>query len=214
VTRRFERSPFAFLALLAVAPYGLGAGCAAPDKFVWVESLPPAPDPVDTTGGPDGGAAGYRIDCGDLLDIRVFGEERVSGRARVRMDGGITLALVGDVAARGKTPYELSRELEHRLLTFMTSPSVTIGIEETHPALVTVLGEVAHPGVYPLALSSGVLQALASAGGLTENADDDQIYVVRKTLPTRVRFTYRALKDNEPSAVRFTLQTGDVVTVE
>jgi len=194
---RFSLIPF--LAAVSIA------ACGTPDKFVWVQNLPPA---VADHSGP------YRIDSGDLLDVRVYGEDRVSGKNRVRLDGGITLALIGDVQARGKTPLELSRELEQRFKSFLNAPSVTIGVEETHPVSVTVLGEVAHPGVFTLPTNSGVAQALASAGGLTDLASKDEIYVVRRTLAARVRFTYRALTTNDQSAANFTLQNDDVITVE
>lgn len=178
--------------------------CAPRGSYVWVQQLeqpPPAPTP-------------YVITAGDLLDVRVYEDERASAHTRVRRDGKVTLGLIGDVDAAGRTPERLAQEIAARLARFIQKPSVRVSVEETHPTLVTVLGEVGHPGVFTLAPGSGVLQALASAGGLTEFADEDRIYVVRKKPPLRVRFTYDALTHNDAKAVGFVLADGDVITIE
>lgn len=189
--------------LIAVAVFATTA-CAHEGPYVWAQSVPPQ------TGVP-----AYQISDGDLLDIHVFNEERLSGRLRVRTDGRITLPLLGDVEARGKTPMALAAELQTRLQQFIKEPTVTIGIEEAHPIEVTVLGEVAHQGVFQLPQRSTVLEALATAGGFTEDADRDSIFVVRMQPPLRVRFTYRfLLSPNSGAAALFPLQGGDVVTVE
>ena len=82
--------------------------CASSGEYTWVQDLPsgvtrPAP---------------YAIDEGDLLDIRVYNEPSISGRARVRSDGKVTIALVGDVMARGKTPDVLARKADGKLLLY------------------------------------------------------------------------------------------------
>ena len=91
---------------------------------------------------------------------------------------------------------------------------MTVSLEDTRTPMVTVLGELVRPGVYPLEPGSGVLEAVANAGGLTEFADRESIYVVRKTPHLRVRFTYEALLWNDSRATSFRLAPGDVVTVE
>jgi len=179
-------------------------GCAGSHKYTWVQDLPPGMTRP----------AAYAIDEGDLLDIRVYNEPSISGRARVRSDGKVTIALIGDVEARGKTPNELAREVQARLQKFLQTPSVSIAIEETRPLTVTVMGEVGKPGVFTLSPNSGVLQALASAGGFSEYADDDSIYVVRRSPELRIRFTYEGLRDNAGGAADFVLKNGDLVMVE
>src|SRR5687768_5916400 len=78
------------------------AGCGASGEYTWVQDLPPGVTKP----------APYAVDEGDLLDIRVYNEPTISGRARVRSDGKVTIPLVGDVDARGKTPNELAREVQ------------------------------------------------------------------------------------------------------
>jgi polysaccharide export outer membrane protein len=138
---------------------------------------------------------------------------------------------VGDVAAAGKTPAALSRELATRFKEYVVSPMVTTTVEETLPTSVSVLGEVTHAGIYTLDASAGVLQALAAAGGFTEYASRDSIYVVRRgpvgldgagspspdtaaAPPPRVRFTFSSLVQGEGRAASFRLHAGDVVVVE
>jgi polysaccharide export outer membrane protein len=91
---------------------------------------------------------------------------------------------------------------------------VTVTVEETTPASVSVLGEVTRPGTYPLDPSAGVLQALAAAGGLTEYAGKSSIFVVRRAPPARVRFAFASLVQADSRAASFRLRAGDVVIVE
>jgi len=156
------------------------------------------------------------IHTGDIVNIRVFEQDAMSSRLKVRADGKIALPFLGDTEVRGKRPSDLASELEAKFKEYIRSPKVTVNIDEFQPVTVSVLGEVTHPGSYPLdPASAGVMQALAGAGGLTEYADKDRIFVVRK-IPSfhRIRFTLDALSGTEPRAVSFALQSGDVVVVE
>ena len=87
-------------------------------------------------------------------------------------------------------------------------------VEESQPTSVSVLGEVAHPGIYTVDPASGVLQALAAAGGFTDFASRDSIYVVRRAPTQRIRFSYSMLLDGDKRAESFRLHKGDVVVVE
>jgi polysaccharide export outer membrane protein len=194
-------------------------GCGG-GRYVWVDEVQ------------EPRAAGeYVIAQGDLVNVRVFNQDSMSARARVRSDGKIALPLLGDVEAAGKTPAALSRDLAARFKEYVVSPVVTITVDETQPTSVSVLGEVAHPGVYTLDPSAGVLQALAAAGGLTEYASRDAIYVVRRPPaaapgspvgapdaapkpPPRIRFTFASLVQGDPPAAAFRMRAGDVVVVE
>ena len=187
------------LAALLLAPLpGCGAG-----RYVWIDEVR------------EPRAEGeYAISSGDLVRVQVFNQESMSTRARVRSDGKIAVPLLGDVQASGKTSAMLSSELAGRFKEFVNAPIVTTTVEETQPTSVSVLGEVAHPGIYTLDPSSGVLQALAAAGGLTEYASRDAIYVVRRAAPPRIRFTFSSLVEGEGRSAAFRLRGGDVVVVE
>jgi len=163
---------------------------------------------------PDQTTDGYVIGSGDLLSVRVYNQENLSTHARVRSDGKIAMPLVGEVDVRGKAPAVLSKELETKLKEFMVSPTVTITVEETQATSVTVIGQVVHPGIYTVDATSGVLQALAVAGGFNDYASRGSIYVMRRSPAQRVRFTFTDLTRLEGQASMFRIRSGDVVVVE
>ena len=159
----------------------------------------------------------YIIRPGDMLNVRVFQQENMSARSRVRNDGKISLPFLNDVTAAGFTPVVLGGQLQTRLKDFINNPVVTVSLEEVRQLSISVLGQVPHPGIYPLEVGAGVLQALAAAGGLTLFADRD-IFVMRMMpfgeKPLRIRFEYEKLVKAEGKAAGFLLRSGDTVIVE
>lgn len=196
--------------LLLAAALSLAPGCSV-GRYVWVDDLK-EPISADETE--------YLIAAGDLLNVRVFNQEGISGKVRVRPDGRISLPFVNDVEAAGQTPAALARRLQLRLKEFINNPVVTISLEESGPIQVSVVGEVAKPGVYPVQPGSSVLHALAMAGGLTQYASRDAIFVLRKPNPgsgpplLRIRFTYEKLAHAEGRSATFRMRDGDVLVVE
>jgi len=90
-----------------------------------------------------------------------------------------------------------------------------VAVEKAPPEPILILGEVARPGKYPYEQGMGMLQALALAGGLTEYAHKDRLYVLRGSpKPTRIRFDFRWLVLGEGRAPSFTLQPGDAIVAE
>jgi polysaccharide biosynthesis/export protein len=164
------------------------------------------------------GDLGYLISAGDVLLVRVFQQEAMSARVKVRGDGKVSLPLINDVIAAGKSPTVLATELQARLKDFINNPVVTVSLEESRPVVVSVVGEVVRPGVVTLEPGAGVLQALAASGGLTDFAHRDGLFVLRRHAaqpqPKRLRFTWEVLARGEGPAARFTLLPGDVVIAE
>jgi polysaccharide export outer membrane protein len=194
------------LVLLAACAF---ASCRHDEPFVWVQDLadpPPAP------------STEYVVAPGDVLNIRVWNQDSMSGRVKVRSDGKISLHFLNDVAAAGFKPRVLAQQIQVRLKEFLNNPVVTVVLEEMKPLAVSLLGEVAKPGQYGLepGQGAGVLQALAFAGGLTDYAHRDRIFVLREIdgKPTRIRFDYVTLTHATTAASAFRLQNGDVVFVE
>lgn len=201
------RECFRRLILLAALPL---AGCAHTDAYVWVDEVPTsqiaAPSPGD-----------YVIASGDVLAIRVYNQDGLSTRGRVRPDGKIGVPLAGEIDALGKRPADVAKDIEAHLKPFFVAPAVIVAVEEIQPLQISVLGEVAHPGAFSLTPGAGVLQALAIAGGTTEFADRERIFVIRKRTigpPLRIRFSYEQTTRGAGSGVSFQLLSGDVVTVE
>ena len=163
---------------------------------------------------PPTAAREYLIAPGDMLNIQVYMDAQTSGKMRVRSDGRITLPLVNDVVAAGKTPVQLARDIETALKSVILSPQVTVIVEDFTPTI-SVLGEVAKPGPQALQRDTGVADALAAAGGLTNFAHKDRIFVVRSSpQQVRIHFTYEALTKGIGKAPLFRLRAGDVVVVE
>lgn len=184
---------------------GVGAsGCASPGPYVWINDVEV----------PQGGAQNFVIVAGDTLAINVYNDETVSGATRVRSDGYITLMLVGEVLAAGKTPGALAVELQTALGKFLNQPTVAVRVETEEEISVAFLGEVGTVGVVKLKRGSGLLWALTNAGGLSEYADGDGIYVIRKNPHVKIRFSYDDLVANDTHANAFPLLDGDVVLVE
>jgi len=157
----------------------------------------------------------YSIAVGDMLSIQVWDQPQVSGRMRVRNDGRITLPLLNDITAVGKSPSQLASDIEAGLKSVVLVPKVTVVVEESKPSTISVFGEVIKPGTQPLERDTGVALALAAAGGLTSFGHKDRIFVVRSTpKPIRLQFTYDAVMRQIGPAAEFRLKPGDVIVVE
>ncbi|MBK7857912.1 MAG: polysaccharide biosynthesis/export family protein [Archangiaceae bacterium] len=160
----------------------------------------------------------YVISPGDVISVKVFQQDAVSTRGKVRVDGMFSLPLVNELPAAGRTPTQLAVEISAKLKAFINNPVVTVALEEPRPLTVSVLGEVTRPGVTTLESGAGVMEAIAAAGGITDFAHLEGLFVLRrlagKPQPIRIRFTWEALSRGEGAAGRFQLQPGDVVVVE
>jgi len=190
---------------IALALALAAAGCANLGPYVWVDELA-------ETAPPAGGE--YTLAPGDSIFVRVFNQDNISGRTRIRPDGRITVPFVNDVPAAGRTPEQLASTLESLLRSYIKQPVVTVSLEEVGPTHLSVLGEVARPGAYQVERGQGILRALAAAGGLTEFAHKDRIFVLRSGPQQRIRFSFDALSVPNSPAARFRLQDQDVVVVQ
>jgi polysaccharide biosynthesis/export protein len=156
----------------------------------------------------------YRLGPGDKLRVEVYKDAQLSQSLQVRPDGKITLPLVGDMTAAGKTPIELRDTLTTSLKEYVTNPVVTVIVVEATAAQVYVIGEVVSPGTLVMQGPMTVLQALAQVGGLREFADRDDIRILRKNSTGAVRtvdFDYKKALKGEVEPMY--LQPGDTIVV-
>ncbi|MGH7348527.1 MAG: polysaccharide biosynthesis/export family protein, partial [Candidatus Rokuibacteriota bacterium] len=118
---------------------------------------------------------------GDLIEVSVFEVEELSKlKARVPLKGTISLPLVGQIPAAGRTTAELEDEIRTRLQrSFMHDPQVSVFVHEHHSQRVSVIGAVRRGGVFPLNRQLRLADALALAEGLAEDADSF-VYVIRR----------------------------------
>jgi polysaccharide export outer membrane protein len=209
------------LAGLALAPltvHAQGTRAAVPRS-------PTAPRPVTTAPAPTSSRTAasttvrpwneqdYRLGAGDKLRVEVYREPQLSQSLQVRPDGKITLPLVGDLTASGRTPIELRDALTTSLKEYVTNPVVTVIVVEATAAQVYVVGEVGSPGAQVMQGPMTALQAIAQAGGLKEFADAGDIRVLRKGnsgLQT-LGFNYKAAIKGKLEP--FYLQPGDTIVV-
>jgi len=198
---------------LASCLTGLSTGCAGSSQgAIEVDQLKDIQDPSSAS-------REYVIGIGDVLSIQVYTpdqrDERVSGRMSVRSDGRISIQFLNEIEAAGKTALKLAGDIEEGLKSQIKQPVVSVTVEVSSPISISVLGEVSKPGVTSLPPNAGVADALAAAGGLTQFAHKNRIYVVRpRPQPQRIHFTYEALTKRVGPASQFRLQPGDVLIVE
>jgi polysaccharide export outer membrane protein len=155
----------------------------------------------------------YLLGPGDKLRIEVYKDPQMSQSVQIRPDGKVTLPLVGDLEASGRTPVELRDTVTRALKEYMNNPVVTVIVVEATAATAYVVGGVTHPGAVPVLGNLTVLQALAMAGGLTDFADRKNIRVLRKGSGgmQSIPFNYKdAIKGSAPSV---NLRAGDTIVV-
>ncbi len=156
----------------------------------------------------------YRLGPGDKLRIEVYKDPQLSQSVQVRPDGKITLPLVGDVDAIGKTPLELRDTLAGSLKEFMNNPTVTVIVVEAVSSQVTVMGEVSKPGALQIFGPTNIVQVIAMAGGFKEFANTKDVRVLRQKgnggIET-IRFNYKDLINGDAKPVL--LRSGDTVIV-
>jgi len=170
-------------------------------------------------GGKQGGGvetpASYRIGPEDVLQISVFGNEKLSALVPVRPDGMISLPLLNDVKAAGLTPMELRESLMKKLVEFVPQPEIAVIVTEVKSFMISVIGQVMRPGRYDLRSSATVVDALALAGGFKEFAGRSRVVVMRAEGDStrRLPFDYDKLFSQSSPQENFALRPGDIVMV-
>lgn len=161
----------------------------------------------------------YRIGVDDEVKVSVWQNPGLDVSVPVRPDGKISVPLVGDVDAGGRTPEEVSGEIQDKLKTFVRDPQVTVIVTalRSHEYLsrVRVTGAVRSPVSVPYRQGMTVLDAVLAAGGTNEFAAADRTELYRKegegTKAYAVRLD-RILKNGELQT-NYPVQPGDVITV-
>ena len=202
----FRRPALAARGLCAafVMPIFMTACAGTVGPYTWIDDLPVAQrDPAD-----------FVIRDADTVNVRVYNQDAISTHERVRPDGKIAVPMAGEIVMRGRRPAEVAKEIETKLKAVVVAPVVTVGIDAPPQLLIPVIGEVKNAGTFTVDAGSSVLVALADAGGLSDYATPDRIFVLRKGLDRRVRFRLSDLRAGDYKALAFGLQAGDIVVVE
>ncbi len=186
--------------------FWMGAGCAS------------APPTYDYSREPDPRDREFVLGAADLLRINVWGQPDLSVDLSVRPDGRITLPLIGDVRAAGRTPTEVRNEIEQRLVAFVKSESakVTVGVVEIRSYRFTISGNVEKPGQYTATAYVTVLEALSMAGGPNRFAKFDEMAILRDygtKKYRRIPLNYELLRLGSHSAQNIVILPGDNIVV-
>src|SRR5437016_13608566 len=169
----------------------------------------PSSDPVKAN-------SSYIIGPGDLLAINVLHEPEVSQRIPVRMDGKISMPLIGEVQASGLVPDAVQASIAQKLRDYIKDAEVTVVVEEIKSRQFTVMGEVEHPGSFPLVKATTVLDGLAQAGAFRDFAKLTKIHVLRKTAQgttISLPFNYKEVSKGKNESQNIELQAGDTIIV-
>ena len=163
---------------------------AAPHGYV----APPAPPPVVYSAYPAAPMpmpvrydTGYHLDAGDKLRIVIYGQDGLTNTYTIDAAGFITMPLIGQVSARGRTPASLAGEITAKLRNgYIRDPSVAVEIESYRPFF--ILGEVQAPGQYPYVPNMTVESAIAIAGGFSPRARRDFVMLTHTDANGTLRY--------------------------
>lgn len=178
-------------------------------------SMPILPQSVssDPGAGPE-----YVIGPLDTLNIFVWRHPELSENVPVRPDGRISVPLIEDMTATGKTPTQLGSDLGKELEKYIQDPVVTVivtGFNGPYDRQVRVIGEATHPQAIPYRDSMTLLDAMITVGGLTQFAAGNSASVVRRVNGKETEYRVRLsdlLQDGDIRA-NATLLPGDVIII-
>ncbi len=159
--------------------------------------------------------ADRRLGAGDVVTIRVFKVDSLSGDQTIDATGRINLPLVGHVDAAGRTTADLERELIRQLgVRYLTDPKVAVTLKTAVTPTVTVDGSVQQPGLYPVQANTSLIQAIAMARGTADGANPKRVVVFRHIAGQRTAAafdltTIRQGRDPDPA-----IYPDDVIVVD
>ncbi len=152
----------------------------------------------------------------DMLAISVWKEPDLTKTIPVRSDGKISLPLVGELQATGRTPLQLEQDISAKLQSYITTPEVTVIVEQINSKKFNILGEITKPGSFSLSLAPTVVDAIAAAGGLRDFAKKTGIYILRQTASgteTKIPFNYKDFLKGKHIEQNIKLEPGDTIIV-
>lgn len=164
------------------------------------------------------GVADYLIAPGDQLNVFVWKNPELTVSVPVRPDGRISIPLVQDVQAAGKSSKLLADDIRSALLRYVKDPVVTVIVQSTQGAggnRVVVIGAVAQPRAIPYRAGLTVLDVMVEVGGLKEFAAGNRAKLIRKTADgvTEIPLKLSDLLEDGDQSVNVALQPGDVIRI-
>lgn len=189
----------------AIAPATAPTTEEAADKVkkpVGPEAMPTAA-PVDPKS--------FVLGAEDIILIRVWREPELSFAAQIRPDGKVTMQLIGDLEAAGKTPEQLKDTIVEKLSEYLNKPEVTVSVQSVQSRRYYIIGEVCRSGAFPLIVPTTVLEALTNAGCFREFANTKRITILRKG--KILKFNYNDVVKGKNLDQNISLENGDYIRV-
>ena len=184
--------------------------CQAQGKEPAGKSAPQATSP--SSAGP--AADSYVIGASDVLSVTVWKQKELSGTLLVRPDGMVSMPLLGDVQAAGLTPLQLGDRIQAKLKKFIQDPEVSVVLTQINSKVIYLLGEVGKKGPVQMTPGMTLLEAIASAGGLTDFANSKKMYILRDEgeKHQKIPVHYKKALKGDP-AFNLVLHPGDTIVV-
>lgn len=145
------------------------------------EDLPPAPAISTPVAGGPATLPPYKVQVGDMLDVKLYLNPELSEEVVVRPDGMISTAIAEDIPAYNHTPSEISASLKEKYRAVLSDPQITVVVHTFAPNRVYVAGEVTTPGEFiTVGPNLTVSQAIARAGGVKSSAARGGVFILRR----------------------------------
>lgn len=209
------RSSMQVFVLLAASGFAIGQTPTASSADAGAQGANAAPPAADA-GATKAHDASYVIGNDDKLAISVWKESDLTRSLPVRSDGKISLPLVGEIQATGRTPLQLEMDIANRLRNYITVPEVTVIVEQINSKKYNIVGYVNHAGSFPLTNTTTVMDAIALAGGFRDFAKSKGVYVLRQNpdgTQTRFNFNYKEFIKGKNLAQNIRVQPQDTIII-
>ena len=202
------------LASLGIAQDAAPSTPAAPSSV----AKPAQPAPADSLpkSAPGVRPDSYVIGAEDVITIYVWKEPDMSKTVPVRPDGMISLPLVGEIKAAGYTPVQLQDVIAEAMKKLISDPQVTVIVERVSSLSFNIVGQINHPGYFPLTRRMTVLDAIAMAGGFRDFAKTKKVYVLRTAAngtQERLPFNYKDVISGKNPQQNIELEPRDTIVV-
>lgn len=202
INKASSRSLFAsFLLAAALAGALASSACAGTPAYDYRKE----PDPRNKE---------YEVGPLDQLKVVVWKNAELSADVTVRPDGVVTLPLIGDVRAAGRTPSAIQKEVSQRYSHYIRVEEsvVNVGVTQVNSLNFSISGQVEKPGSYSVKSYVTVLEAIATAGGPNKYASNN-IFVVRGQPSRKIPIDLKAASSGEHPEQNIVVLRGDLIVV-
>jgi len=186
---------------------GQPAPAVAPKPEAAAAEKPPAPN---AAAAPGAGKA-YVLGPNDVVEIKVWNDQKFNSFYTVGPDGTISVPLIGDIKADGLTVGDLMNTIRTKLGDFINEPEVNVQVAKMNSKKYFIYGGVGHPGEFALTEQTTIMDAFANSGGFRDFANTKKIYILRGT--QKFNFNYKDVSHGKHMEQNIVLQNGDRIFV-